>query len=102
MQYLHELSVDGKTWYVKLSDRFHIGLPDVIGCYRGKLFAVELKAVGRSPRLIQKITLAAMKKAGGSVGWFDDFDKFKQFIRGIIYGKTKNNRKTVSNDIIES
>jgi hypothetical protein len=40
---------------------------DVLGCYRGKFFAVETKAEGKKPTLRQHTELEAIARAGGRV-----------------------------------
>lgn len=40
------------------------GLPDIIGCFRGRFFAFEVKRPGEKPTPLQKATLARMAAAG--------------------------------------
>jgi penicillin-binding protein-related factor A (putative recombinase) len=43
------------------------GIPDFIGHYRGKFFAVEAKAPGKKPTGFQALQIAAIKASGGAV-----------------------------------
>lgn len=57
-------------WYIKPDPRSAgIGTPDIIGCYCGRMFALEVKRPGRhhpvSP--MQKRQLQAIANAGGLV-----------------------------------
>ncbi len=39
-------SLQKAGWFRKFSDRYQVGIPDFLGCYRGITFGIELKAVG--------------------------------------------------------
>ena len=41
------------------------GRPDIVGCYRGRYVAIELKRPGAKPRKIQKAYLRLIELAGG-------------------------------------
>lgn len=43
------------------------GLPDLIGCYRGRFFGVEVKMPGNKPSKIQLHVMRKIKEAGGRV-----------------------------------
>lgn len=45
---------------------------DVIGCYRGRFFAIEVKAPGKKPTLRQTQTLSEMQAAMGRTFIIDD------------------------------
>lgn len=55
-------------WCYKAHDQCTPGIPDIIGCLRGRMFAIELKAPGEGPTAIQRRTLALLRAAGASVG----------------------------------
>lgn len=40
------------------------GLPDIIGCYRGRFVAFEVKRPGEAPRKIQGKVMRTLKAAG--------------------------------------
>lgn len=43
------------------------GLPDIIGCYRGRFIAVETKMPGEHPSVVQRHIHAKIIRAGGRV-----------------------------------
>lgn len=54
-----------ELWYVKTQMLAVCGIPDIIGCYKGKFFAWELKSKkGRATKL-QLYILKLIQKAGG-------------------------------------
>ena len=40
------------------------GIPDILGCYKGRFIAIEVKIPGKTPTSIQRVTLAALRRAG--------------------------------------
>jgi hypothetical protein len=60
----------GGTW-VKLRDSAcgvsHF--PDIIGCFRGKFVAIEIKIPGEKPRPGQLAFLKLIEQSGGISGW---------------------------------
>lgn len=58
-------------WFYKTSDRFTSGVPDILGCYQGKFFAIELKDPDKPSKTHHKLQLFIIneiKKAGGIAG----------------------------------
>jgi penicillin-binding protein-related factor A (putative recombinase) len=49
----------------KMSDRYHPGISDFIGCYKGYLVAIELKAEYGEPTMHQIKYLADIIQSGG-------------------------------------
>ena len=43
------------------------GIPDFIGCYKGRMFAIETKAAGKKPTRLQQMKLDAIAASGGEV-----------------------------------
>ena len=41
------------------------GVPDIVGCYKGRMFAIECKAGDNRPTALQMKNLAAISAAGG-------------------------------------
>lgn len=41
------------------------GVPDIVGCYKGRLFGIEVKREGKKPTPIQERRMAEICKAGG-------------------------------------
>jgi len=53
-------------WFYKASDRFRAGIPDIIGCYKGRFVALELKVEPNKPTPLQEYELKAIYREGGS------------------------------------
>jgi hypothetical protein len=51
-----------KAWGGPMSAK---GIPDIVGCYNGRFFAIEVKAPKGSPSPDQSTFLDLIKKAGG-------------------------------------
>jgi hypothetical protein len=41
------------------------GVPDIVGCYRGKFFGIECKAGKNKPTKLQLLNLRQIEEAGG-------------------------------------
>ena len=41
------------------------GVPDIVGCYRGRFFGIECKANGNKPTTLQQINLDKIAATGG-------------------------------------
>ena len=41
------------------------GVPDIVGCFKGRMFAIECKAGDNKPTALQMKNLAAISSAGG-------------------------------------
>lgn len=41
------------------------GVPDIVGCYRGRFFGIECKAKGNKPTELQKMNLNKIESTGG-------------------------------------
>lgn len=55
-----------EIWFFKSSDRFTSGIPDIIGCFNGQFFAIELKRDEKSVATpLQLHTISQIKKAKG-------------------------------------
>lgn len=50
------------------------GTPDIIGSYRGRMFALEGKQPGKKPTKIQEERLKEWSEAGAITGVFNCFD----------------------------
>jgi len=50
------------------------GLPDIVGCYQGRFFGLEVKLPGKEHKLTakQNLTLRRIKEAGGISGMVID------------------------------
>jgi hypothetical protein len=56
-------------WFMKVhGSPFQMaGVPDLIGCYRGRFFGLEAKVGSNVPTLLQQRTMAALEAAGAIV-----------------------------------
>lgn len=64
------------------------GIPDIIGCYRGKFFAIELKKPGggdptRQLRPEQREVLNRIQQAGGKIAVLSDVEDVIRFIESL-------------------
>jgi hypothetical protein len=41
------------------------GVPDIVGCYRGRFFGIECKANGNKPTVLQQMNLDRITSVGG-------------------------------------
>lgn len=55
------------------------GVPDIIGHYRGKFFAIEAKAPGKEPSGFQRLQIDAIRASGGAVFVVDGAESLKVF-----------------------
>ena len=63
------------------------GIPDVIGCYRGRFIGIEAKVGNNKPSEIQKAKIKMIQKAGGyaSVVWsLEEVEKLLNEIDEVI------------------
>ena len=44
------------------------GVPDIVGVYQGRFFGIEVKAPGGKATVLQLLTIAAIRRAGGLAG----------------------------------
>lgn len=60
-------------WYFKTHGSMYqmFGIPDIIGCYQGRFFAIEVKKPGKQPTKLQERVLNQIRDAGGLVGRAD-------------------------------
>ena len=72
-----------KCWFVKLNDSCTMGLPDIIGCYFGVFFAIELKSEEGRPTALQTIILNLIRMAGGQVCVARTLSEIQSFIGGV-------------------
>ena len=55
------------------------GIPDFIGHYRGRFWAIEAKAPGKKPTGFQALQIAAIRCSGGAVFVIDGEESLKEF-----------------------
>ena len=52
-------------WFYKASDRYRAGIPDIIGCYKGRFVALELKVFPNKITPLQDYELKAIYREEG-------------------------------------
>jgi hypothetical protein len=65
---------------------FNAGIPDFVGCYRGRWFSIELKKEGEKPTPLQVSELMKIRSAGGACCWCDTFESFEGWWRIFTKG----------------
>jgi Holliday junction resolvase len=55
------------------------GLADLIGCWHGRFFAIEVKRPGEEPTPLQAQALREVRRSGGLAVWCDQFEDFLTF-----------------------
>ena len=81
---------DNGCWFLKYwggAAYTKSGIPDILVCCNGYFIGLELKAPNGKPSDLQIYNLREIDKAGGYAVLLypKDFEKFKQFIHGLIY-----------------
>ena len=82
-QVIKRLRMFHKVWCYKASDRFVVGIPDIIGCWEGHMFGIELKVGRNTATPLQLHTMAQMSEAGASVAIIKDLDALDYFIMQV-------------------
>jgi len=59
------------------------GLPDLIGVYRGRALALEVKRPGGKPTRLQQYELERFAAAGAVAGVVTSVEDVKQLLRGV-------------------
>ena len=61
------------------------GVPDLMGCYKGKMFAIECKAGNNKPTALQLREMIAINDAGGRaiVVNEDNIDDVEKMLKGL-------------------
>ena len=60
------------------------GVPDIVGCYRGKFFAIECKAKGKSTTALQYAELHKVWNVGGCAFVAREDGDFEAFTRTTL------------------
>lgn len=69
-------------WWVKISDRFVAGIPDIIGCLNGHFFSIELKRPkGERPTALQVHNMEKINQAGGRAVWITSLKEVKDYVK---------------------
>lgn len=59
------------------------GIPDIIGCYRGLFFGLEVKTESGKPTKLQEATIRKIKKAGGIALVVRSVDEVKELLASL-------------------
>ena len=72
----------GDAWVYKTADRWKSGIPDLLICRKGFLFAAELKIGNRKGRgfKLQLHVLEQIKRAGGRVAVCRSVDQVRELL----------------------
>lgn len=79
--YLKSLGTD--CWFfMPVSNGLGVhGIPDIIGCYKGRSFAIETKKPGGKPTALQVMQITKIQEAGGFAIVVDGPEALEQFKR---------------------
>ena len=61
-------------WYFMPVNKHTRGIPDFVGCYKGKFFSIEAKSFNGTVTELQSDTINTIKKAGGTALVIRDAD----------------------------
>jgi hypothetical protein len=89
---LKELRKHG--WFYKASDRYRAGVPDIIGCCRGRFVALELKIEPNRPTPLQEYEMKAIYREDGYVNVVSYNNKTKTY-------KTKDTEHTTLGETVQ-
>lgn len=84
LKYLKATLHEGESFFWKVSERYASGIPDIMGFYRGKGFAIELKVGNNKPTELQKLTMVRLRSAGVTVAVCYSVEEVKQFMEREI------------------
>ena len=59
------LNIIPNSWWVKIQLVALRGIPDFLGCMRGKFVALELKVGNNKPTMLQAFVIKKIQEAGG-------------------------------------
>ena len=81
---MRKLRSKGGFWIKIHGGPFQVlGIPDIIGCYRGRFCAFEVKRPGRDLTRIQAATIQMIKKAGGLALMITSFEEAEAVLRTV-------------------
>lgn len=66
---MDRLKAEGGFWFKVHGSVFQTsGVPDILGCWKGRFVAIEAKCEGNGPSEIQKDVMKLIHSAGGRTG----------------------------------
>jgi len=90
-KYLHGLP---RMFFWCVQDRFTSGIMDIVGCYKGLFFGIELKAKGGRPTKLQSFRIRQVRDAGGKARVAYSLTQVHSLIKELDNAYTKH-RKTM-------
>ena len=75
--------IEGLCLFNIHGDRYNVGIPDLLGCYAGKFFAIELKIKNNKPTELQKVRLQEIETAGGVQGVAYNWGDVKEILKKV-------------------
>ena len=76
-------------WAVKVISANQRGVPDILGCCRGRFIAIEVKSADNKPSKIQQSQLNAIKQAGGTAEVVTSLEQMQKLIKEFGDGSQK-------------
>lgn len=72
-----------QCWWKNIhGSAFNAGLPDLLGSFRGRCFAIECKRAGEKPTALQVRELVGLRESGAEAVWVDSFEGFASWWEG--------------------
>lgn len=68
-----------EAWMYKAADRFTSGIPDLLICWKGGFYAIELKVGFNKATPIQEYVMREIRRAGGRVSVCRSVEDVKRF-----------------------
>lgn len=68
------------SWTLKVSLRYHAGVPDILHIEQGLVTFIELKAPARKPTKLQRIVMRAIRAAGVAAYWCDSLEAVQALV----------------------
>lgn len=82
-QVMRWLKTQPSTWCYKAHDTYTSGIPDILGCHRGVMFAIELKGPNGYVSQLQWYCVDRIEVAGGMATVCRSLDEVKQFFAKV-------------------
>ena len=83
LKWLKKEFPEGFFW--KSSDNFTAGIPDIIGCIKSRMIAIELKVGKNVASDLQKLVLRKLGKAGAITGVCYSLDEIRELLKTEIF-----------------
>ena len=72
------------AFFWKVTDKFRGGIPDIVGCYKGIMWAIELKVGKNKTSALQDVAIGSLQKAGAMVAVCWTMEEVMEFIETVI------------------